>query len=209
MLMETAVAILTGIGLAAACGFRVFVPLFLVSLSLNSGVEMPLGLNTVMASLIGDDMAWLGTPLVTTGLGVATLVEVGGYYVPWLDNLLDTLATPLAIAAGTFLSGAFMPEMLGDGGLKWSAALIAGGGPSGLVQAGTVLTRGASSASTGGLGNPLVATVELIGSVLTTIFAVLLPVVIVALLVGAVFMIRKMLRQREDPAEPVDTGPEN
>lgn len=206
MSMETAVAALTGIGLAAACGFRVFVPLFLVSLSLNSGVEMPLGMDTAMKSLIGDDMAWLGNPLVTTGLGIATLVEIGGFYVPWLDNLLDALATPSAIAAGTFLSGAFMPEVLGDGGLKWAAALIAGGGSSGLVQAGTVLTRGASSASTGGLGNPLVATLELISSVLTTVFAVLIPVVVIALLVGAVFMIRKMLRRREDATEPAGPG---
>ncbi len=206
--METAVAALTGIGLAAACGFRVFVPLFLVSLSLNSGVDMPLGLDTAIRSLIGDDMAWLGNPLVTTGLGVATLAEIGGFYVPWLDNLLDALATPSAIAAGTFLSGAFMPEALGDGGLKWAAALIAGGGSSGLVQAGTVLTRGASSATTGGLGNPLVATVELVSSVLTTIFAVLMPIIIVALLVGAVIMVRKMLGRRDDPAEPADTGTE-
>jgi hypothetical protein len=204
--METIVAALTGIGLAAACGFRVFVPMFLVSLSVNSGVEMPLGLDTAMNTLLGDDMAWLGNPLVTTGLGVATLVEVGGFYVPWLDNLLDALATPSAIAAGTFLSGAFMPEMLGDGGVKWAAALIAGGGSSGLVQAGTVLTRGASTATTGGLGNPLVATIELIGSVLTTIFAVLLPIVIIALLIGAVFMIRKMLHRREDPDEPPATA---
>ncbi|MEM1413132.1 MAG: DUF4126 domain-containing protein [Pseudomonadota bacterium] len=202
--MEAFVAILTGVGLAAACGFRVFVPLFLVSLSLNTGVEMPFGLDTALRTLLNEEMQWLGDPLVTTGLGVATLVEVGGFYVPWVDNLLDALATPAAGAAGTFISGAFMPELLGDGYTKWAAALIAGGGASGLVQVSTVLARGASSASTGGLGNPLVATFELFSAVVTTILAVLIPLLVIALLIAVIFMLRKLFRDRDDDEKPIN-----
>lgn len=199
--MDGLVAVITGVGLAASCGFRVFVPLFLVSLSMNTGVEMPMGLGTAMQSLMGEDMAWLGQPLVTTGFGIAMLVEIGGFYVPWLDNVLDTLATPAALAAGTFLSGAVMPELLGDGAMKWTAALIAGGGTSGLVQATTVLTRGTSSATTAGLGNPLVATLELIGSVVTTFLAVLIPLLVIALLVLITWFARRLFTDRDKSPE--------
>ena len=187
--MDVLIAILTGVGLAAACGFRVFVPLFLVSLSMNAGVDMPLGLDSTVQTLMGEDMAWLGQPLVTTGLGVATLVEVGGFYIPWVDNLLDVLAAPLAVGAGTFMSAALMPELFGDGAMKWAIALMAGGGSSGVVQFGTALARGTSTATTAGLANPLVATFELISSILTTLFAVLIPLLVIAVLAGVAYFL--------------------
>ena len=205
--IEPAIAVLTGIGLAAACGFRVFVPLFLVSLSLNAGVEMPFGLDTVLQSQLGSELSWLGDPMVTTGLGVATLVEVGAFYIPWVDNLLDTIASPAAVAAGTFLSGAFMPELLGDGPLKWAVALIAGGGTSGVVQAATLLTRGTSTATTGGLGNPLVSTLELFGSVLTTVFSVLIPIVVIGVIfLMVVLIVRARKRRGEEHSRAEDWG---
>jgi len=205
--MEATIAVLTGIGLAAACGFRVFVPLFLVSLSLNAGVDMPLGLDQALHVLLEDNLEWLGHPLVTTGLGIATLFEVGGFYVPWIDNALDVLATPAALAAGTFMSGAFMPELMGEGAVKWAAALIAGGGASGLVQAGTVLTRGASSAGTGGLGNPLVATIELVGAILTTVLAVLIPLLVIVLLIAALLLVTRLWSRRDGGGDGPGEGP--
>lgn len=205
--MDFLIAILTGVGLAAACGFRVFVPLFLVSLAMNTGVDMPLGLDSTMQSLMGEDMQWLGQPLVTTGLGVATLVEVGGFYIPWVDNLLDVVAAPLAVGAGTFMSAALMPELLGDGPMKWATALIAGGGASGTVQLTTALARGASTATTAGLANPLVATVELISSVLTTLFAVLIPLLVIAVLMAVAYFLWKIFGDDppDDESENDDT----
>jgi hypothetical protein len=203
--MDVLIAILTGIGLAAACGFRVFVPLFLVSLAMNAGVDMPLGLDSAVQTLMGDDMAWLGQPAVTTGLGVATVVEVGGFYIPWVDNLLDVLAAPLAVSAGTFMSGAMMPELFGDGAMKWAIALMAGGGSSGVVQFGTALARGTSTATTAGLANPLVATFELISSILTTLFAVLIPILVIAVLVGVVLFLRKIFRDDPDDGDGEDS----
>ena len=204
--MDVLIAILTGVGLAAACGFRVFVPLFLVSLSMNAGVDMPLGLDSTVQTLMGEDMAWLGQPLVTTGLGVATLVEVGGFYIPWVDNLLDVLAAPLAVGAGTFMSAALMPELFGDGAMKWAIALMAGGGSSGVVQFGTALARGTSTATTAGLANPLVATFELISSILTTLFAVLIPLLVIAVLIGVVFFLRKVFK--DDSEEDNESSPQ-
>ncbi|MGZ0655543.1 DUF4126 domain-containing protein [Coraliomargarita sp. W4R72] len=173
--MNEIIAIFAGIGLAAACGFRVFVPLFIASLSANMGVDAMGGFN--MAEVIGaSGFEWLGNDWVTIALGVATVLEIGSYYIPWLDNALDTIATPAAVVAGTFISGAMLPEFMGNDAFKWITAAIMGGGTAGIVQGASVITRGASTATTGGIGNPAVSTAELGGSILTAGLAVLIPV---------------------------------
>ncbi|MGB0743919.1 MAG: DUF4126 domain-containing protein [Opitutales bacterium] len=179
--MNEFMAIFAGIGLAAACGFRVFVPLFIASLAANMGVEVDF-LGGFSVEEVLSEHHWLGSTPVTIMLGVATVVEVGGYYVPWIDNALDTIATPLAVAAGTIITGAMLPEFMGDDSFKWAVALIAGGGTAGVVQGASVIARGTSTATTGGIGNPAVSTAELGGSVLTAGLAVLIPV-LAALLV--------------------------
>lgn len=172
--MNEIVAIFAGVGLAAACGFRVFVPLFIASLAANFGVEGFGGMD--FQALLGTDFDWLGSTPVTIALGVATVLEIGSYYIPWLDNALDTVATPAAVVAGTFISGAMLPEFMGNDALKWIVAAILGGGTAGVVQGASVITRGASTASTGGIGNPVLSTAELGGSVLTAGLAILLPI---------------------------------
>ena len=191
--MNDMMAIFAGVGLAAACGFRVFVPLFIASLAANTGADAFGGVN--FKEMLGGGYEWLGSTPVTVALGVATLLEVGSYYIPWLDNALDSIATPAAAVAGTFISGATMPEFMGDGSFKWIAATIAGGGTAGVVQGASVITRGASSASTGGVGNPGVSTAELGGSVFTAGLAVLVPVVAAIFVVILLyFVIRTVVR---------------
>ncbi|NNE06701.1 MAG: DUF4126 domain-containing protein [Xanthomonadales bacterium] len=200
--MEAVMAICAGLALAAACGFRIFVPLFIASLAVNVGVEVPLLNNTAFMSLLGMDFKWFGNDLVTGVLGVATFFEIGAYYIPWLDNLLDTIATPAAVLAGTFISGIFMPDLLGDGPMRWVLAMIAGGGTAGLVQGASVVARGASTATTAGAGNFVVATTELGGSVATSVLAVLLPVLAaVGVLVLIAFAMRKLLQRRASRAD--------
>jgi len=172
--MNEIIAIFAGVGLAAACGFRVFVPLFIASLAANMGVDALGGTN--FQDMLGADFGWLGNDWVTIALGVATVLEIGSYYIPWLDNALDTIATPAAVVAGTFISGAMLPEFMGDDAFKWIVAAIMGGGTAGIVQGASVITRGASTATTGGIGNPAVSTVELGGSVLTAGLAVMIPI---------------------------------
>jgi hypothetical protein len=124
----------------------------------------------------------------------ATGLEIAGYYLPWVDHVLDLIATPAAIIAGTLVTASLVTDM--SPLMKWSLAIIAGGGAAGAVQGMTVATRGMSLAGTGGLGNPLVATLELAGSVVTSVLAILAPVLAVTLL--AVFLIvlgRKLYRQ--------------
>jgi len=186
--MNEVMAIFAGIGLAAACGFRVFVPLFIASLAANTGVEVNFLGNFNVEALLGEHH-WLGSTPVTIMLGVATAVEIASYYVPWIDNALDTIATPLAIGAGTVVTGTMMPEFMGDGSVKWAIAMIAGGGTAGVVQGATVIARGTSSATTGGIGNPAVSTAELGGSVLTASLAVLVPIIAAILVCLLLFFV--------------------
>jgi len=191
--MNEVLAVFAGIGLAAACGFRVFVPLFIASLAANTGVDV-FG-NFDFATILGENFHWLGSTPVTIALGVATVLEIGSYYIPWLDNALDSIATPAAVIAGTFITGAVMPDFMGDGSFKWILSTIAGGGSAAMVQGATVITRGASTATTGGLGNPAVSTAELGGSILTAVLAVLIPVVAAILVIALLyFCIRTIVR---------------
>jgi hypothetical protein len=186
--VETLTAILAGVGLAAACGLRVFVPLLALSAACAFGfVEPPAG------------MKWLDSATAVFLFGIATAVEVAAYYVPWLDNALDTITTPGSVVAGTVAVAAMMPDL--HPSVRWSLALIAGGGAAGIVQTGSVLTRAVSGATTGGIGNPVISTLELIGSILLTILALLLPILAAVLVIMLiVWTIRAVFRWRRSRA---------
>jgi hypothetical protein len=189
--METVLGLLCGIALSAACGFRVFVPLFGVGIAAASG-------HLTLAS----GFEWMGSPIALVAFGTATVLEIAAYYVPWLDHLLDTIATPAAVVAGTILTAAMVGDM--SPFLRWTLALIAGGGAAALVQSGTVAVRGASLATTGGLANPLVATGELAGAAATTTLAMVSPVLAVILLAAlATVVIRRFLPRTRALPPPV------
>ena len=161
--MDIVTGLIIGIGLSAACGFRVFVPLLGMSIANMAGhLELSPGCE------------WIGTWPALMGFATATTLEVGAYYIPWLDNAMDAAATPAAIVAGTIVTA----SQVGDISplLKWSLAVVAGGGVATVVQVGTVTGRAASTATTGGLGNFLVATLELIASITVTFLAIVVPV---------------------------------
>jgi hypothetical protein len=151
---------------------------------------------------LGENFAWLGTAPALVMLGVAAAVEILAYYIPGVDNLLDTLATPAAFVAGTIVSAAVMTDV--SPMLKWTTAIIAGGGIAGVTQGVTALLRAKSTVFTGGVGNPVVATAELGGSLLVSLLALAAP--IIALLAVGVFLwfairlIRKIAR-RAHPAK--------
>ena len=172
--MEIVLSVLVGVGLSAACGFRVFIPPLIISIAAQSG-----------QLTLAPGFAWMATQPALIAFAVATVLEVAAYYVPWLDHLLDTIATPTAVIAGTVVTAAMITGM--SPFLKWTLAVIAGGGAAGLVQGTTVFARGLSTWGTGGLANPIVATVELGGSILTSILAIVVPALAVLLL--AVFAV--------------------
>src|SRR4029450_11291643 len=149
-------SVVLGIGLAAATGFRVFLLLLIMSGAAYTGHLS-----------LDDSFAWLGTPSALTMLSVAALAEILAYYVPGVDNLLDSLATPAAFVAGTVVSAAVMshpPAMP-----KYTAPVRPGGGSRGLAQGLTAMLRGASTVLTGGLGNLVIATAELGGALLVSL----------------------------------------
>lgn len=173
MTAETAVdavmSVAIGLGLASACGFRVFVPLLAVSLAGRSGY-LPLS----------PELEWLATTPAIIAFATATVLEVVAYQVPWLDHVLDSLATPAALAGGIIASASVMTEL--PPLLRWSVALVGGGGAAGIIQGATVLARLKSAALTGGLGNPIVAMLEFLGAIITSFIAIFVPMLCLLLL---------------------------
>ena len=167
--MDTLLGIAIGLGLSAACGFRVFVPLLVMNLASLSG-------HLHLASWF----AWIGSSYATVAFATATIAEVFAYFIPWLDHAPDIVATPAAVIAGTLATASLVTDM--SPFLKWTLALIAGGGIAGLVQGTTVTLRTTSLASTAGVGNPLVSSLELIGSIIFSLLAILVPILCIALI---------------------------
>ena len=159
-------SIMIGVALSATCGFRVFIPL----LAVNIGTRAQDANGQPLIELAGG-FDWLSSDIAMMVFLVATLFEIAGYYIPWIDNLLDSVASPAAIVAGTLITASFITGM--DPWLQWLLALIAGGGVAGAVQATTVVTRASSTVTTGGLGNPIVSSVETSGAFLGSALSIL------------------------------------
>ena len=163
-----------GLGLAAACGFRVFIP------PLMMGVGSRLDLYKLEGSFVWVDDTW-----AIAIFAVATLLEIGGYFIPWIDNLLDTVATPAAIIGGIFVTSASLEGEL-DPSAQWTLSVIAGGSVSGVIQLGTVATRAISTGTTGGLANPIISLLEAVASILCILISLFLvaiiPIVIIFLI---------------------------
>ena len=164
--MEAILSVLVGVALSATCGFRVFVPL----LAVNIGTRAKDADGQPLIEL-APGFDWLSSDIAMMVFLVATIFEIGGYYIPWIDNLLDSVASPAAIVAGTLITASFITGM--DPWLQWLLGLIAGGSAAAAVQATTVVTRASSSVTTGGLGNPVVSSVEPTGAFLGSALSIL------------------------------------
>ena len=185
--METLLSLALGISLSAASGFRIFVPTLVMSVLSHTAFYNP-----------PANLAWLENPFVTTALAIATGLEVFAYYIPWLDHALDLIAAPAAFIAGTLMTGAFGVEL--DPALRWTLAIIAGGGVASGIQLLTSGARLVSGATTAGLGNPIVATVENVAATGLSVLALFLPalafIAVIALLWFTVSRVRR-LRQSQ------------
>jgi len=183
---ETLISIFLGIGLAASVGFRVFVPLFALSLASYFGI-IPLN----------ESWGWVGSITAICTLGIATILEVLAYYIPVFDNLLDTIAVPLAAIAGTAVVVSTAANL--DPIVTWSLAIIAGGGTAAAIKGSAATTRAASTTTTAGLANPIVATVETGGATAMSVVAIFLPILAIILVVGilfGVFLFFKKIRSK-------------
>jgi len=183
--LATIVSIALGIGLAAATGFRIFVPLLIAGIAARLDF-IPLN----------DGFAWLeSTPALIT-LGTAAVFETLAYYVPGVDHVLDVIAGPAAVVAGVVASASVMTDL--SPSLMWPLAIIAGGGAAGITKAGSALLRAQTGVATAGIGNPVVSTAETAGATILSILVLLIPLLsvllVIAILVWAVRRIARFLR---------------
>jgi hypothetical protein len=190
---DLTLSIVLGVVLAAATGFRVFLPMLIASSAAYVG-HLPLG----------DNFAWLASPAALIMLSVAALVEIIAYYIPGIDNLLDTVAAPAALVAGTVLSAAVITDLPPI--LKWTAAIVAGGGAAGLTQSLTTMLRAKSTVFTGGVGNSVIATAELGGAFLIPLLALAAPLVAFALVLALFWLAIRLLRRLRQSAQGIGTS---
>src|ERR1700751_1244513 len=179
--LDLPISIVLGVGLAEPTGFRIFLPMLIVSIAGYSR-HVPLD----------SSFAWLATPSALTMFSVAALAEVLAYYVPAVDNLLDALASPAALVAGTIVSAAVMTDV--PPMVKWTAAVIAGGGVAGLTQGLTALLRAKSIVLTGGAGNVVLSTAELVGALLVSLLALAAPLAALGLVIFFLWLGTRLIR---------------
>lgn len=187
MTSETIISIFLGIGLAASAGFRVFLPLFALSLAAYFDVWD-----------LNENWIWIGSVPALITLGVATVAEIFAYFIPWVDNALDSLAIPLAAIAGTAVMVSTVANL--DPVITWSLAIIAGGGTAAAIKGANATGRLASTATTGGVANPIVSTVETGAAATVTtasIFAPIVAVFLVIIILAFIFSIYHKLRPRK------------
>lgn len=183
--MDTLVGLCIGIGIAAACGFRVSVPLLVLGLGGKAGLVH-----------LSEHAAFLATTPGLMALATASVLEVGAYWIPSVDHALDVIATPAAVVAGTIAAA----SQLGDLGplMSWGSALVAGGGVAAATQTVNVSARGVSTLSTAGILNPIISAVQSAAAVVLSVLAVVVPVAAGALILGAAILgARWYLRRRE------------
>jgi hypothetical protein len=191
--LDLVLPVMLGIGLAAATGFRVFLPMLIVSVAAYTG-HLPLS----------EGFAWLATPAAMLMLGVAALLEVGAYFVPGVDNLLDVLAAPVAVIAGAIVSAATITDL--PPMMKWTAAIVAGGGAAGIMHGVTGAVRAKSTVLTGGFGNSAVATAELGGALLISLLALAAPLAAFVIVVLILWLAIRLIRRLRGPAHRADAA---
>lgn len=192
--MDTLLSLGVGLGLSAACGFRVFVPLLAASIAAQAGYLT-----------LAPGFEWIGTPQALYAFATATLLEVLAYSIPWLDNALDAVATPAALLAGVVASAAVLTDL--PPWLQWGVAIIGGGGVAGMTQGATTLLRLKTALASGGVANVLIAAAELFGAVVVSLLAIIFPVVCLFLLLGLGVIIwrlggRRIFGRRGRPQAP-------
>ncbi|MBO9593138.1 MAG: DUF4126 domain-containing protein [Niabella sp.] len=181
--IQTFSAAALGIALAACCGFRVFVPMLIAGIAGRFNLFH-----------FSESFLWLSSTPALIALGIATVFEIAGYYIPFIDNILDTIATPLAAVAGTLLATSVIP--VDNDWMKWIIGIVAGGGGAGLIASGTGLLRLLSSKTTAGMGNNVVATGENAAALGGSVLSFLIPVIMAVLFIlFFIWIIKKMIRK--------------
>ncbi|MGB1231477.1 MAG: DUF4126 domain-containing protein [Winogradskyella sp.] len=182
MTTETIISIFLGIGLSASVGFRVFLPLFALSLAAYFNVWE-----------LNESWMWIGGTTAVFTLGIATVVEIAAYYIPVIDNALDTIAIPLATIAGTAVMVSTVADL--SPVVTWALAIIAGGGTAAAVKSTASATRIGSTVSTAGFGNPIVSTIETGTAFIMSIISIFFPLLAIILVSFIFYMVYKLYKK--------------
>lgn len=167
--MDTTLAIMLGVGLSAACGFRVFVPMLVMSIAARAGyLELASGFE------------WIATWPALLAFGTATTIEILVSLIPGLQNILDAIAVPAAAVAGTIATAAMVGNL--SPFLQWPIAIIAGGGTATTVELGTAAIR------VPGIGT-IESILEDIAAITMSILAIVIPVIIFGIAIVIVLII--------------------
>ncbi len=184
--MEFILSLIVGVSLSATAGFRLFVPLLVLSVaSLAGWVEL------------SDSFAWIGTYPALAALLVATVVETAAYFIPYVDNLLGAAATPISVLAGALITASVMVDL--HPMLTWTLAIVLGGGAALSGSAVSNVVHAGSTAATGGAGNPVISFFESASALVISVLAALVPVLALFLLVLIFFLAVKVFRRARKP----------
>ncbi|MEL6939587.1 MAG: DUF4126 domain-containing protein [Cyanobacteria bacterium J06598_1] len=185
--MNALISVCLGIGLSTSTGFRILVPFACLSAaSLYGNFDLP------------AEMAWLNSYPALIGLVIGTLIEVAAYYIPWVNDALDTVELPASVIAGTYLTGAFAADL--PSLLQWSLALVAGGGIAGSINGLTGVTRLATNSATGGAATPVTSSLEWMSALVLAILAITLPLLALVISIVVLWVAVKKLRKRRRKA---------
>lgn len=193
--MEIILSLLIGIGLSAATGFRIFIPALLANIAaMNGWVDL------------GENFQWLSTWSAFWVLISASVLEIGAYYIPFIDNILDAIAAPMAVIAGTILSTSFI--QIDQPVLQWGLGVIMGGGTAGAIQVGTQVARLTSTGTTAGISNPILATIENILSFIISLISIFIPVMALMVVILIIYWLAKRRNKRVLTASTQSHSPE-
>ncbi len=195
---EIIIGVFLGVALGSCCGFRVFIPMLVASIAIHAGYIT-----------VNENFMWLGSTIALIIFGVASLLEVLAYYIPAVDNMLDVIGTPMSVIAGTLLGASFITDMSPI--MQWSLAAVVAGGGAAVIHSGMATIRAATTATTAGLGNSLVSTVEAAMATLVPLLSIALPIVavlvITAVLVSLCLVVSKIRRKMKEKTTDLVTPP--
>ena len=171
--LQILIQVMLGIALSAVCGYRIFVPFLAMGIAGMAGYIQ-----------FADGFAWISSWPALLVFGVATILEIAAYFIPHIDNILNAIALPAGAVAGIIVAASVISDM--DPMLKWTLAIIAGGGAATVTG---LLSNGVhqlSTAVSAGFANPVVSGAESVGTVAASVISIAMPIVGVALFVMVV-----------------------
>ncbi len=190
--LQILIQVMLGIALSAVCGYRIFVPFLAMGIAGMAGYIH-----------FADGFAWISSWPALLVFGVATILEIAAYFIPHIDNILNAIALPAGAVAGVIVAASVISDM--DPMLKWTLAIIAGGGAATVTG---LLSNGVhqlSTAVSAGFANPVVSGVESVGTVTASAISIAMPIVGVALfvmvVVVSILMIRRFRKRKPAPTD--------